>query len=430
MFTRDISELEYKDIEDLVSHRKQQEGQHLDYKANLNTNLDKAKDDLAKDLSAFANASGGYLILGVDNELNIIGISPIVQNKPIAEWINQIISTNTEPAIAYRDPKVISIPDSEKVIVVIQVLESVRKPHFSTPHHTYFIRINDSCKKANHYQIRDMFELTNNRVDAVKELLKERHLFDISETNFGLNNATSLLYNDIFDHHKKPKPILAFSVVPRRLDNKIDSSASALIQWLKENSAGFPPTPGLHLFNAHSGTDIRMDSVMMNAYKNYDELSSYFEVYNNGYLEAAASSSISFHFKNHETDVFTLSLSTIIEYEMRLMHFLKKFYDMIKYRDEVILHLSFANMKGLKLYGFHPNYNNSLTMYHHGSIKNKHHNNFTISSTILPNRLDVGTILEIAKCHSEKICRAFGLEKDYAFIEDNISLGHNRSFMS
>ncbi len=177
MFTKHVSELEYSDIEDLVTIRSEREGYHLDYKGGFNTDkLDKAKKELAKDVSAFANSGGGYLIIGVDNSYNIIGVEDTIQKRPIDEWINQILSAHIDPQVFYFDPKVIPIPDSDKVIVVIHAPESTKKPHIVTELNNYHIRINDSSKTANHNQIRDMFEFSRNRMSDFNDFLKHRNI--------------------------------------------------------------------------------------------------------------------------------------------------------------------------------------------------------------------------------------------------------------
>jgi len=59
MFAKHVSQLTFSDIEDLLNVRREREGYCLDYKFGLG-NLDKAKKELAKDITAFANSSGGF----------------------------------------------------------------------------------------------------------------------------------------------------------------------------------------------------------------------------------------------------------------------------------------------------------------------------------------------------------------------------------
>jgi len=125
MFTKNVSQLTYSDIDDLVNIRKEREGYHLDFKGEFG-NADKAKKELAKDISAFANTNGGFLIIGIDKKYKIVGVDNTIQKKSIDEWINQILNSNIDPQVFYFDPKIITLPDSEKVVVVIHIPESAK----------------------------------------------------------------------------------------------------------------------------------------------------------------------------------------------------------------------------------------------------------------------------------------------------------------
>ena len=214
MFGKHVSELNFSDIEYLIKERKEQEGHHLDYKKSIG-NPDKAKNELAKDISSFANSSGGFLILGIDDNLEIVGLEREINKKSIDEWINQVVSSNIEPQVFYYDPKIIEIPSSEKVIVVIQVPESTRKPHIVSELFNYFVRINDSSKKANHSQIRDMFEFSRNRTDDFNAFLQKRNIQNEDDENFGVNRNSKTLYSEVPNHTGNEKPMVLFSLIPK-----------------------------------------------------------------------------------------------------------------------------------------------------------------------------------------------------------------------
>ena len=112
---------------------------------------------------------------------------------------------------------------------------------------------------------------------------------------------------------------------------------------------------------------------------------------------------------------------------MLLLNWAKKFYDFIKYYDEILFQLSFVNVKNLKLYGFNEKYRD-IHRYERSEKYNLHHNNFKLNFAFRPKEIDDDKILEIAKIHSEKICRAFGLEKDYGFVDNKISTNELRHF--
>lgn len=428
MFSKHVSQLTYSDIDDLVNTRQEREGYHLDFKVEFGK-IDKAKKELSKDISAFANTSGGFLIIGVDKHYNIVGIEKKIQNKDIDEWINQILSSNIEPQIFYFDPKVIEIPESEKVIVVIHIPESTKKPHIVTEWNTYHIRINDSSKSANHNQIRDMFEFSKNRTDEFNAFLKKRNLVDEDSPVFGQNKNSIKLFSEIPEKTGLPKPLVLFSLIPKYPnEEKIKLSVADFKTWLERNSKGYNPYPSKSLFYVGYDYDLKLDGIVLKQTRN-KELTSYFEILNNGFVEAGLSSSITYPYENKHTKkpAIAIYLTQIIGYEMLLLGFAKNFYELAKYYDDVLLQISFVNVLNYKLYGFN-NKHRDMTRYEWIDISNKQHNNFKLNFRFNPKTLTDEDILEIAKYHSEKFCRVFGLDQDYCFVDNELSVSELNNF--
>jgi hypothetical protein len=427
MFTKHVSQLTFSDIEDLVNVRQEREGYHLDFKGEFGNHPDKAKKELAKDISAFANTSGGYLIIGVDKNYKIVGVEKIIQNKSIDEWINQILSSNVEPHIFYFDPKVISVPDSEKVILVIHIPESTKKPHIVTERNNYHIRINDSSKSANHNQIRDMFEFSKNRTDEFNNFLEKRNLKDEESPEFGLNKNSIKLYSEIPEKTGFPKPHVLFSLIPKYPnEEKINLPVNEFKLWLERNSKGYKPHPSMPLFYLTTNYDLKLDGIVLKQTRN-KEMTSYFEILNNGYVEAGLSSSITYPYKKDEKPAVAIYLTQLISYEMFLLGFARNLYDLAKYYDDVLLQISFINVLNLKLYGFNTKYSDT-TMYGHSDISNKQHKNFKLNFRFNPKTITDFDILDITKQHSEKICRVFGLDHDFCFVDDSVSVSELHHF--
>ena len=82
-FTKPASELTYEDIADLTSSG-EPESILLDYKKMV-SGSGREKAELAKDICAFANSQGGYLVIGVRGTTDFICyfIIYIVINKGI-----------------------------------------------------------------------------------------------------------------------------------------------------------------------------------------------------------------------------------------------------------------------------------------------------------------------------------------------------------
>ncbi len=428
MFSKHVSKLTYFDIDDLINTRQEREGYHLDFKGEFG-NVDKAKKELSKDISAFANTSGGFLIIGVDKHYKIVGIENKIQNRDIDEWINQILSSNVEPQVFYFDPKVIPIPESEKVIVVIHIPESTKKPHIVTEWNNYHIRINDSSKSANHNQIRDMFEFSKNRIDEFNDFLKKRNLADEDNPNFGQNKNSDKLYSEIPKKTGLPKPLVLFSLIPKYPnEEKINLPVADFKTWLDRNSRGYNPYPSMSLFYVGQDIDLKLDGIVLKRTRD-KEFTSYFEILNNGFVEAGLSNSITYPYENKDTQksIVAIYLTQIIGYEMFLLGFARSFYELAKYYDDVLLQISFVNVLNYKLYGFNSKYNGNMR-YERSDISNKQHNNFKLNFRFNPKTLTDSDILEIAKNHSEKICRVFGLDHDYCFVDNALSVNELNNF--
>ena len=420
MFGKPLNDLVYDDIDNLVNIRQEREGYQLDFKTEIG-NPDKAKKEISKDITSFANSGGGYLIFGVDKFYNIVGTSKIIQNRDVDEWLNQVLSSNIEPSIFYFDPKIIPIPESDKVVVVIYIPESTKKPHIVTEWNNYFIRINDSSKTANHSQIRDMFEFSRRRAEDFDEFMKKRNLFDEDSEFFGLNKNSERLYNDNPNKvEDTKKPIVLFSLIPKLpKETKFKGTFKEFYTWLSQNNSGYEPVSNVSLYFPNNNYETKIDGIVFKR-TDKESLFSYFEVLENGFVECGLSSTITYAGRDSSSNdklVAAIYLNQIIGYEMMFLGFAKKFFEYIKYYDDILFQLSFVNVGNYKLYGFHDKYRN-MHRYESSSIKNKQHQNFKLSFNFNAKSLDNYSIKEIAMQHSERICRAFGLDKDYCFDEN------------
>lgn len=428
MFDKQLKDLEYEDIYDLIYNRKEDEGYKLDYKAEPQ-NIDEFSKKVIHVISSFANVYGGYLILGVEEKdrqnkiFEITGVSKIVKNKHIVEWINQTISSNIEPKIYYPDPKIINIPNSEKVIVVFYIPESINKPHFNNHDNKYYTRQNDSSKPANHYQIRDMFETTRRHYDEFNDFLIRRNIFDEENPNFALTTNSKRIKSDVFTSEKNvPIPIFLASFIPKLPNNEIVTiQKNDLIKWLENNSKGNNPLPNLSIFPTHS-KEINLNGI---SFWNYQQ-KSYIEFLNNGYFETGLSDTFFWIWKpqNSEKELYTLHITWCVGYIMEILYFAKKYYNFINYNEEIILQLSFRNLLNFIVEGFNQtNGRGELSPIYNDIPKNLYHNNFKITERFIPSSLDDNSILEISKYIAEKLLLSCGVnDLTLCFIEDKLDI--------
>jgi hypothetical protein len=422
MFTKHVSELTYSDIDDLVNVRQEREGYHLDYKGKIGE-PDKFKKEFSKDISSFGNTGGGFLIIGVDKLSKIVGIDPIIMNKPVDEWFNQVLSTNIDPPIFYYNPKVIPIPDGDKVIVVIHVPESSKKPHMVSETHQYNIRINDSSKPSTHNQVRDMFDYSRYKSEEYRNFLIKRNLNDEDDPNFGKNRLSNRVYSDFPQRMNIGRPLVIFSLIPKYPnEERIKIPFHQFTDWLEKNCNGYEPHPRLSLFYPNGDHDLKLDGVVFKK-EDGDKLISYFDFSNNGYIEVGCSQYFSStFFVGDKLESPMLSWTQIIGFEWLLLEFSRKFYDFINYYEDIEIQISFVNVLNYTLLGWNRKRYDD-TRFRYERIVNNHHDSFKINTSFNPKTLTEERIKEIIKDHSMRLGRGFGLDSDYCLdVDGNINV--------
>jgi predicted HTH transcriptional regulator len=115
IFNKPISQIEYKDIEDLTASG-EVESNILDYKKMV-SGLENEKKEIAKDICAFANSQGGYLVIGVEERDGKpvhppCGTSRMIERQKVEEWVEQITNSNIAQRVNI-DFKIIDIANSD-----------------------------------------------------------------------------------------------------------------------------------------------------------------------------------------------------------------------------------------------------------------------------------------------------------------------------
>lgn len=139
-----------------------EESNTLDYKAaDSLAKTDGKKNELSKDVSAFANSNGGVIIYGVKEYDNANKkhlpekIDPIDRSIISKEWIDQVITTKIQPKIEGITITPITVNDEiNQVIYVIEI------PRSNNAHqafgHKYYKRYNFQSEPMEDYEIRDV----------------------------------------------------------------------------------------------------------------------------------------------------------------------------------------------------------------------------------------------------------------------------------
>lgn len=130
-----------------------EEGENLtcEFKRKFST-----PEKIAREMIAFANTKGGYLIIGVDDDKEIIGVE---SEKTEAELILDAASNFCEPPL---NVEIDFVEVKGKEVVVVKVFESDSKPH----------RIQDYLKELDINKSVVTIRVNDKSVQASKEMIR------------------------------------------------------------------------------------------------------------------------------------------------------------------------------------------------------------------------------------------------------------------
>jgi hypothetical protein len=127
----------------------------LEYKRSAAlANDSKSRDELCKDVSAFANAAGGQIVYGMEDDKNVPtkldeGIGPPITK----EWIEQVLDSRVQPRIEGLVITPIQLTKGHAFVLTIPQATS-RAPH-QAPDKKYYKRQNFQSSPMEDYEIRD-----------------------------------------------------------------------------------------------------------------------------------------------------------------------------------------------------------------------------------------------------------------------------------
>ena len=132
----------------------------LEYKSDINTTSNKWKGEMAKDISAMANANGGTIIYGVkefdeDDKRHIPShITPLDTTKVSKETIAQVISSNISPKIKGLEINclVVDMTKPNEVIYIVDIPQS-HTAHQNLKTKQYHRRYSTTINSMENYEI-------------------------------------------------------------------------------------------------------------------------------------------------------------------------------------------------------------------------------------------------------------------------------------
>jgi Putative DNA-binding domain len=151
--------LETKSDLDRLIEEDIQESLTLDYKdARALEKTDQKRNELCKDVSAFANSAGGQIIYGIQED----GHHPVrVQDADAVnpadisrEWVEQVIDSNVQPRIQNLRIQPIDVALG-RVAYVITIPQATSNAPHQAPDNKYYYRQNFQSVPMEDYQVRD-----------------------------------------------------------------------------------------------------------------------------------------------------------------------------------------------------------------------------------------------------------------------------------
>lgn len=140
---------------------------HLEYQNHDDTTKTEWRRDLEREFTAFGNASGGFVVFGMDDDRTPHGIE--LPDHEVSQSVTQLINETAPPL----DTEVTTLPTPqgppERKLVVVEVPEADRKP-VATSDSTYVVRINDHKEPMNREQLESLFVEADRRQQAVRQL--------------------------------------------------------------------------------------------------------------------------------------------------------------------------------------------------------------------------------------------------------------------
>ena len=154
--------MKFDTIEDLQSliDNEIEESTELEYKSSFAKENPKWKEELAKDVSAMANANGGTIIYGIRQKESINGravaseLLPIPYIEMSKDKLSQLLSSNIQPIVDNIDISVISY-DQISGFFIVNVPQS-NTAHQNKLTHLYYKRRNATIEVMEDYEIRDV----------------------------------------------------------------------------------------------------------------------------------------------------------------------------------------------------------------------------------------------------------------------------------
>jgi hypothetical protein len=163
------------DLQELIDNEVT-EGKMIEYKRDLIGSTKENRKEFCKDVSSFANDSGGHLIIGIEAEHGIPKkLTGIVVVDPDGEInrLEQILISKIEPQIPGLEMVPVKLKTTS-VVIVIRIPKSLALPHRIKFHDVFYARSSTGKYALDIPQIRNLFSLSEIAIERLRSFRFER----------------------------------------------------------------------------------------------------------------------------------------------------------------------------------------------------------------------------------------------------------------
>lgn len=321
IYHKDLDKITSEDIIELIDNSIPEE-KHLDYKKTLpNFKDEKDTKEFCNDLISFANADGGLIIYGIEEERgvpkDVVGIEVDnfdelrgkIQSKA-KDWI--------EPSLLNLNFKLLEV--NSKYVLIIKIPKSWYGPHWVKKEEKFYTRTSHGKQPMSRDEIKVAFLSSETRAERIRKFITER---------------VFMIYSNEFYYSLREGPKFIFHIIPiNAFEMGNNLPLDKLFNNLKEyrlKIKSFPPFQRTNIDGLFFG-DTLSGSVYLK----------YIQVFRNGVIEFCA------------TNFFlTEKLWLDPVYENDIIEFLKTIIEVYKNIDvfpPIILFMSLVGVKNYVIY--------------------------------------------------------------------------------
>lgn len=175
----DFDSINHSDLTELIDGDVP-ESLYLEFKETTYGKNDEAKRELLKDVSAFANAHGGHIVIGMkENNGRPVELKGLDKSEVDSEIqrLEQIIRTGIEPSFSAHNFNLREIEINEKKsAIIIRIKQSWRLPHRVSAQgsNKFWLRNSANCHQASMEELRSLFVQSGNVLERAREFRRNR----------------------------------------------------------------------------------------------------------------------------------------------------------------------------------------------------------------------------------------------------------------